>query len=162
MPVNTSPVTTPLLKHILSVLGLLFLLLLLLLGWGGQHDEYLEQLIDPPVSLCTCVRCIHVLLCDTSQSRDDEYLEQLIDPPVSPCTCVRCIHILLCVTPQSRDDEYLEQLIDQQRQDAAFRRQWVTEEVHREKALKRKNRDALIDELVTGLWGLAVFSCLKE
>ena len=128
MPVNTSPVTTPLLKHILSVLGLLFLLLLLL-GWGGQHDEYLEQLIDPPVSLCTCVRCIHVLLCDTSQSRDDEYLEQLID---------------------------------QQRQDAAFRRQWVTEEVHREKALKRKNRDALIDELVTGLWGLAVFSCLKE
>ena len=68
---------------------------------------------------------------------------------------LRQVSALLCVIPQSRDDEYLEQLIDQQRQNAAFRHQWVTEEANREKALKRKNRDALIDELVTEVWDLA-------
>ena len=69
--------------------------------------------------------------------------------------------VSLFVTPQqSRDDEYLEQLIDQQRQAAAFRQQWVTEEVQREKALKRKNKDALIDDLVTALWSLLALPVL--
>ncbi|KAK7103345.1 CDK-activating kinase assembly factor MAT1-like [Littorina saxatilis] len=48
----------------------------------------------------------------------------------------------------SRDEEYLEELIDMEKQEAASRKQTTMEEETREKALKRKHKDALIDELM--------------
>lgn len=48
----------------------------------------------------------------------------------------------------TRDEEYLEHLIEQEQHEAAMRRQLVTEEEQREKTLKRRNKDALIDELM--------------
>lgn len=48
----------------------------------------------------------------------------------------------------SQDEEYLEHLIEQEKHDAAVRRQLMTEEEQREKALKRRHKDALIDELM--------------
>ncbi|KAL8617325.1 hypothetical protein ACOMHN_065570 [Nucella lapillus] len=48
----------------------------------------------------------------------------------------------------SRDDEYLMQMIDQQKMMADSRRQQVTEDENREKALKRKHKEALIDDLM--------------
>nr|KAG5700870.1 hypothetical protein BaRGS_012277 [Batillaria attramentaria] len=53
----------------------------------------------------------------------------------------------------SRDEEYLEHLIEQEKHEAAVRRQLVTEEEQREKNLKKRNKDALIDELRAQMCG---------
>ena len=63
---------------------------------------------------------------------------------------------------QSKDDEYLEQLIDQQRLDSAARRQQILEEESRERTLKRKHKDALIDDLVIYIQSPSLFSPFRS
>ncbi|PVD26658.1 hypothetical protein C0Q70_14336 [Pomacea canaliculata] len=48
----------------------------------------------------------------------------------------------------SRDEEYLEQLIEQEKHETAIRRQLAAEEEQGEKNTKRRNKDALIDDLM--------------
>lgn len=48
----------------------------------------------------------------------------------------------------SKDEEYLEMLIEQEKHDSEVRRQMMDEETKREKNTKRKNKEALIDELM--------------
>ena len=49
---------------------------------------------------------------------------------------------------QSKDEEYLQLLIEQEQQELEVRRKVIAEEEQREKTMKKKNKEALIDELV--------------
>ena len=50
---------------------------------------------------------------------------------------------------QSKDEEYIEMLIASEEEESKHRKQLTLEEEQREKNLKKKNKEALIDELVS-------------
>ncbi|XP_046568322.1 CDK-activating kinase assembly factor MAT1-like isoform X1 [Haliotis rubra] len=52
------------------------------------------------------------------------------------------------LSKMSKDQEYLDQLIEQEKHDTAVRKQMIEEEAARDKAFKKKNKAALIDELM--------------
>ncbi|XP_067681937.1 CDK-activating kinase assembly factor MAT1-like [Haliotis asinina] len=52
------------------------------------------------------------------------------------------------LSKMSKDQEYLDQLIEQEKHDTAVRKQMMEEEAARDKAFKKKNKAALIDELM--------------
>lgn len=60
-------------------------------------------------------------------------------------------NILFFPSWQSRDEEYLETLIEQEQYEAALRKKITAEDEKREKTAKRKNKEALIDDLVPSL-----------
>lgn len=52
---------------------------------------------------------------------------------------------------QSKDDELLEMLIEEEKQLASMRYEESKQEAIQEKQMKKKNKEALIDELVSSL-----------
>ena len=57
-------------------------------------------------------------------------------------------HSLNYLILQSKDEEYIEMLIASEEEERKHSRQMIKEEVQREKNIKLKNKEALIDELV--------------
>ena len=63
-------------------------------------------------------------------------------------------HVVLwfsCVL-QSKDEEFLEELIEQEKRDIEYNRKHAHDEELKQQQTKKKNKEALIDELVSLLW----------
>lgn len=72
------------------------------------------------------------------------------------------LHSCVFSITQSKDEEYLEALIEKEQHDATVRKIMSVEDEKREKAAKRKHKEALIDDLVSSfLWLIFLFSSVE-